>query len=254
MITENINNKLVDVSYNLEKSLERLAQDNLVQGVSSQQYVVTGANDLAYFLSSILGNMQQMMAQSMGKGSGGDGKGMQLPDIIEKQEGLNDKMQEGLQKGEKEGEGKDGKKGGQQESEGTSEELFRIFQEQQMLRKALEEKLSEEGRNSKGGELLREMEHIEKDILERGFNRNTLDRMKRLEHKLLDLDDAELLQGEKRERESISNKERFEKPGIPPIERAKEYFNTTEILNRQTLPLRQIYRLKVKDYFERGDH
>lgn len=123
-----------------------------------------------------------------------------------------------------------------------------------MLRKALEEKLNEEGLNSKGGELLREMEQIEKDILERGFNRNTLDRMRRLEHKLLDLDDAELLQGEKPERESNFNKDRFERPEVSPIERAKEYFNTTEILNRQTLPLRQIYRLKVKDYFERGDH
>ncbi len=254
MINEEITNKLVDVGYNLEKSLERLAQDNLMQGVSSQQYVVTGANDLAYFLSSILGNMEQMLAQAMGKGKGGDGKGMQLPDIIQEQQGLNEKMNQGLKKGEKEGGGEDGKKGGQQESEETSEELFRIFQEQQMLRNALEEKLGREGIDSKSKNLLREMEQIEKDILEKGFNRNTLDRMKRLEHKLLDLNDAELLQGEKRERESTTGQDRHERPEISPIIKAKEYFNTTEILNRQTLPLRQIYRLKVKEYFERGDH
>ncbi|WP_143019259.1 hypothetical protein [Salinimicrobium catena] len=254
MITDEVTGKLVDVGYHLDKSLKRLAQDNLMQGVSSQQYVVTGANDLAYFLSRILGSMEQMMAQASGKGSGGQSGGMQLPDIIQKQQGLNDRMEKGVRKGEKEGPEEGGEKGGQNESEETSEELFRIFQEQQLLRKALEERLKREGKNGKAGNLLKEMEQMEKQILDNGFNRKTLERMKRLEHKLLELDDAELLQGEKQEREANTNKEEFDRPQVSPIIRAKEYFSTTEILNRQTLPLRQIYRLKVREYFERGDH
>ncbi len=254
MITEQVTNKLVDVEYHLDKTLERLAQNEVHLGVASQQYVVTGANDLAYFLSNILGNMQQMLNQAMGKGEDGSGQGMQLPDIIKKQGELSEQMQQGLKKGEKRGEGNDGKNGEQGISEKDSEELFRIFQEQQMLRMALEEKLRKEGNNAKDRSLQEEMEQIEKDILGEGFNQNTIERMQQMEHKLLELEDAELLQGQKEEREAETNKKQFENTVNDPILKAKEYFNTTEILNRQSLPLRQIYRLKVKQYFERGDH
>ncbi len=84
-------------------------------GVSSQQYTITGANELAVLLSDILSNMQNQMSSSMGQGKGkgkgkgmgegeGEGQGFQLPDIIKKQESLTKKMQEGLEK-----EGSDGK-------------------------------------------------------------------------------------------------------------------------------------------------
>ena len=83
-------------------------------GVSSQQYTITGANELAVLLSDILSNMQNQMSAAWGKvkvrkgkgmGEGeGEGQGFQLPDIIKKQESLTKKMEEGLEK-----EGSDGK-------------------------------------------------------------------------------------------------------------------------------------------------
>ena len=251
MITENINSKLINIEYDLDKALDRLAQNDIMQGVGSQQYVITGANDLAYFLSSILGNMEQMMSMSS---SGGGGKGMQLPDIIRKQKQLNEEMKDGLREGKEKGSEKGGEKGGENESEENSGELFRIFQEQQMLRMALQEQLNRESEKSGGKGLKKEMENIEEQLLDKGFNRETYERMKELEHKLLDLEDAELEQGNKPERESETNKEEFRNPTNNQILRLKEYFKTTEILNRQSLPLRQIYKQKVKEYFERGDN
>ena len=46
-----INTSLTNIVFNLEKSLERLAENELRKGVSSQQYIVTGANELAVLLS-----------------------------------------------------------------------------------------------------------------------------------------------------------------------------------------------------------
>src|SRR5690606_26147622 len=46
-IGETITKKLIDVEYNLDQSLDRLGQNDLRSGVGSQQYVITGANDLA---------------------------------------------------------------------------------------------------------------------------------------------------------------------------------------------------------------
>ena len=113
-LDEVINETLVDIDYNMDKALERLAENQVIQGVGSQQYVVTGANELADFLSQTLDNMQNASMSGKGKGSGkgmgqGEGGGEQLPDIIQSQEELNKKMEAGKKPGEgKEGEGKEG--------------------------------------------------------------------------------------------------------------------------------------------------
>ena len=244
MISEEIITKLGDVDYSLEQTLDRLSQNDIRKGVSSQQYVVTGANDLAYLLSNILGNMEDMLSSSS---SGGGGDGQQLDDIIQKQGELNERMEEKMKQGQEQRQG-DGESG-----EEESGELFRIFQEQQMLRRALEEQLEKDGRNNDGG-VKREMEQIEKDLLEKGFEPGVLKKMQQLEHKLLELEEAELEQGSKPERESITGKDEFSNETKMSRERIKEYFNSTEILNRQSLPLRPLYKLKVKEYFERRDN
>ncbi|RLD28763.1 MAG: hypothetical protein DRI70_03110, partial [Bacteroidetes bacterium] len=121
MISNTINESLTEVSYHLEKSLERLAENRVRHGISSQQYTITGANELAVFLSELLNNMQnQMQMNSSGKGKGqgkgqgegeGDGGGFQLPDIIKKQESLSEKMKEGMGQGKSEGSGNGGESG-----------------------------------------------------------------------------------------------------------------------------------------------
>src|SRR5690606_37162227 len=113
MITEKITSKLTDVEFDIIKSLERLAQNQLPQGTASQQYVMTGANDLALMLSAALDNMQEMANPGSGQGqgqgkSGGSGNEKQLEDIIISQEELAKKIGEALQKGKSEKEGSEG--------------------------------------------------------------------------------------------------------------------------------------------------
>jgi hypothetical protein len=246
MISEPITKKLIDVDYNLDQTLDRLVQNDVRRGLSSQQYVVTGANDLAYLLSDIMGNMEDMLQSSP---SSGEGQGEQLQDIIQKQKQLNDEMNEQLEEGKEKKTGKLGE-GGEEESG----ELFRIFKEQQMLRKALEEQLKKEVNKGAGNAVKKEMEQIEKQLLEKGFSEDVLQRMQQLEHKLLELERAKLQQNKKPERESTTGKDELINETKALRERAKEYFNTTEILNRQSLPLRPVYKLKVKEYFERRDN
>lgn len=277
MITEKITSKLTDIEFNINKSLERLAQNELPQGTASQQYVMTGTNELALMLSDVLSNMQQNASPQPGSG---DGKGMQLPDIIKSQEQLSEQMQEGMEQGEgeksqegegeqKEGEGKgegEGEESGKGEKEGDSKEgsetpgeemngrLFEIFKEQQRLRQQLEDKLKESGLDQKNAQLLREMERVEQDILDKGFNSQTKKRMDQIAHRLLELETAVMEQEEEERRTSRTNEKEYGNTAKDQIIRAKEYFNSTEILNRQTLPLRPIYKDKVKRYFEGVDN
>ena len=291
MIGTQINTSLTEIQYNIDKSLERLAQNQSRQGIGNQQYTVTGANDLAVMLSEILSNMQMQMSMSMGSGSGkgtpkpgsGSSGGFQLPDIIKKQESLSEKMKEGMNKGKKgskgegEGEGdgdgsgdgngengengRDGKngneKGDNKEGNGNSEdlngELFEIFKQQQDLRNQLQDRLSKEGLNGKGGDLLKKMEGIEQQLLDKGFNQNTLQQMLNLKYELLKLDKADLEQGQENRRESQTNRKDFRNNVQLAPDDIKKYFNTTEILNREALPLQQDYKTKVQEYFKKKD-
>ena len=290
LIGSQINNSLTEIQYNIDKSLERLAQNETRQGIGNQQYTITGANDLAVLLSDILGNMQMQMSMATGSGSGkgkptpgSGGEGFQLPDIIEKQDGLAEKMKEGMKKGKEgkkgEGDGKgegegsgdgngqngengrDGQKGneigGNKEGNGDSEdvngEIFEIYKQQQELRNQLQDRLSKEGLKGNGGNLLKKMEGIEQQLLDKGFNQNTLQQMLNLKYELLKLDKADLEQGQESRRESKTNKMDFQNNSRLSDDDIKKYFNTTEILNREALPLRQDYKNKVQEYFKEGN-
>jgi hypothetical protein len=311
MISEKINESITEVQYNIDKSMERLAENQFRQGVSSQQYTISGTNELANMLTDMLTNMQDQQ-QQMGKGSGsgkegmpqpgqgeGQGQGFQLPDIIEKQKSLGEKMEEGMGKegekgkdgqegqdgkegqgegegagegkgegkgeGEGEGEGsgsgkgqgngtngKDGENGeGVQESENNDGELFEIYKEQLQLRQQLEDRLSKEGLDGRGGDLIKKMEGIEQQLLDKGFNQQTLEKMLNLQYELLKLEEADLKQGQDTKRESISNRKQYNNTLRMSPEDIKKFFNTTEILNREALPLRQDYKEKVQSYFKK---
>lgn len=283
-ISDLITEKLTDIEFNIEKSLERLADNRVIQGTANQQYTITGANDLAYLLSNLLDQMQNSMSSS-GKGKGGKNE-FQLPDIIKGQEKLEGDMKDGMkpndgkgkdkpegkesgQQGkdgdkegeEKEGKGNDGNNNGEgesengeledyQESEKEKEAVFEIYKQQQKLRNELEERIKKEGLDKgTGSQILKEMQQVEQELLEKGINEGTLARMINLKHKLLKLQDATLKQGEEERRESTTNKYDYNIENQQRIQRAKEYFNSTEILNRQVLPLRKNYKDKVKEYF-----
>lgn len=158
----------------------------------------------------------------------------------------------GDSKGEGKG-GKDGKEGQDGFSEDLNGELYKIYQEQQQIREALERRLEKEGKGQSGNakRLLKDMEEVEMDLINKGFTNETLSKMMNLKHQLLKLENATFQQGQDQKRESETNKKNFSNTVNNQIPKAKEYFNTTEILNRQALPLRQVYKKKVQEYFNK---
>ncbi|MFS4483498.1 hypothetical protein ACKGJY_10805 [Hyunsoonleella sp. 2307UL5-6] len=298
-MSEAVNKEISEVYFNMDKALERLAENQLYQGISSQQFAITATNNLADMLSDILDNMQESMSMSMGQGGQGD---MQLPDIIMSQEQLNKMMEQGMKKGEKgkpnegkgekkgEGEkdgkdgknsmkgdkgkkgkqqgdngddvgkGKEGKNGGEGKGNGEGDNfdneglLYEIYQKQQQLREALNKRLEKEGKGvgSVGDKLSKQMEDIELELLNKGFNQETLQKMSNLKHQLLKLDKATFQQGEENKRESDTNINRFDNNTNSQIPVAKQYFQTIEILNRQALPLQEVYKKKVQVYFKKA--
>ena len=73
--------------------------------------------------------------------------------------------------------------------------------------------------------------------------------MKQLDYELMKMKSAAQKQGFDNKRKANTNTLNYENRLKNQINTAKEYFQSTEILNRQVLPLQQIYRSKVKEYF-----
>ena len=271
-ISTKIQDDLSTAHYNLDQSLYNFSENRFNNGISNQRYVMTATNNLADYLSNILNNMQNNMSMKMGKGKKGKGQGFSLPDLIKKQESLSKKMKDGLKKGEKKGKGKEekktnnnGKKGegnkgnktGKGEGDANDDlngELYEIFKQQTQLRQELQDALKENEQGKAGGnanakKALKSMEELENEILEKGFNAATLQKMQNLNYELLKLDKAALEQGKDKKRKSTSNTLENRRNNIKALKFKKQFYNQIEILNRQSLPLQQNYKKKVRAYF-----
>ena len=209
-------------------------------------------------LSNTLDAMQNPKPGS-GKGKG-KGESFSLPDIIQKQSELLKKMQQGLkqqgkngkqqQGNKKDGEkGKNGKKGGNGEEQ-MNGELFEIFKQQSELKQQLEDALKQgDTKSGDGKKALKQMEDLENKILEKGFNRETINRMQQLNYELLKLEKATFEQNKDKKRKANTNLKEYQKENPKQLQFKKLFYQQTEILNRQSLPLRQNYKKKVQEYF-----
>jgi hypothetical protein len=291
-VAEDVTKEIGNVQYSIDKAIESLSDVQVPKGVSHQQYAVSSANKLADFLSDLLSNMQMSMSKpGSGKPKPGDGQGMQLPDIIQKQKGLGDKMKEGMQSGSKPGDkpgnksgdkqgegkngegkesnGKDGKgkngdgktgqgnKNGSQsngemkdnDGEGDAEAIMEIYKEQVKLREALQKELAKKGLDSQGKSVIDQMKASEKQILNKGFKNENLQRILNIQQELLKLNNAVQQQGQDTKRQSETNKTEFPNRTNALPSSLLEYLNSVEILNRQSLPLRSNFNQKVQEYF-----
>ena len=201
-----------------------------------------------------------------------------LPDIIKKQESLGEQMKEGMKEGQKPGpkegqkpgeqngskDGKNGEKGnnsnqggntgeGQSGMDGDAGKVLEIIKEQQKLRDALQKALEKEGMSGMGQNALQQMKDIEKELINKGFKNETLNKILNLKHELLKLENAIQQQGEDNKRKSNSNNKNYKGTTIDLSKELKDYLNSIEILNRQSLPLQPNYNQKVQEYFKSND-
>ncbi|HEY9169163.1 MAG TPA: DUF4175 family protein [Lutibacter sp.] len=240
-----IQKEVSEVHYNLDESLSNFTDDNANLGISNQQFVITSANNLASSLSDLLEKLMNA-SPSFGQGKGkGNLPQFSLPDIIKKQGELNQQMKDGIEKGEKEG------RKSNENGDALNDELYEIYKQQDELKGMLQDILGEKQEKSNGaGDALKKMEELEKELLERGFTKALTQKIMELNYELLKLQKAKLEEGQDNNRKSEVPKVIFEKRNIEAIKVENSYFNTNEILNRQSLPLQTIYKKKVQEYFK----
>jgi hypothetical protein len=240
-----INTEIGAINSNLEKSMRSLAERKAGEARVYQQYTMTGLNNLAVMLSEILKNMQDDMM------SGGDGNASKskpkkgnkqdLKKMEELQKQLGDqlkKMKEGLEKGEQPGSAGWAKMAAQQEA-------IRKMMEQ------LQKQMQESGNGKESRELQKtidEMEKIEKDLVNKKLNLETLKRVREIETRMLEHEkaDKEREKDEKRESEEGKQPERKMPPSLLEYLRRKE--KESEMLKTLPPELQPYFKEKTREY------
>lgn len=256
-----------DMKYNMQQATNAIKERKASKASGKQQMAMTSINNLALMLNDAMKQMQEQMAQQMkgdqmcnkpgGKGKG-KGKGGKKPEKMgDMQKGLNDMIKQL----------KDGQKSGRQ----LSEELANLAQQQQQIRKALNEareKMSgdiggklDEGKDENGNKPSEEldnklkaleklMEETETDLVNKRLSQKTIERQQEIMTRLLEAEKAIREKDFENERESKTGKEN-ERTTTPEIEeyiRQKE--KEIELLKTVPPNFNPYYKQETNEYFQ----
>ena len=254
----NASNKLADFLVNILDNM----QESMKMGAGSG----SGSDDQLPDIIKGQGELKEKM-EGAGKAEGKNGEEGEGKEGSKGKDG--EKGTKGNQHGEN-GEGKSGQdgkgnsgegngsndQGQEQPSENELRELYDIYKEQQRLRNLLEKQLNDmmyERDRQLGKKLLKQMEDFENDLLQNGITKRAQNKVNTINYELLKLENAALKKGKKRERESTTGKEGFRNAILSKPMHLDNYRNEIEILDRQALPLRQNFQIRVKEYFKNND-
>lgn len=204
------------------------------QALNDQQYSMTSMNNLALMLAESLDQMKasmQMSGQKAGQKCPNPGQNpSDMESLIKMQQGLN----QGMKEGEKE-KGLNGEQGLNQQSE----KLARMAEMQSEIRRRLSEYLEKLKKGDGGAgdlsKMVDEMKKSEEDIVNRKITKETLERQKQIEVRLLKSEKAKLEQEKKETRESKEGINRKKELGRNFETLTKEKKNQQEIM--QTVPI-----------------
>lgn len=253
-----VNKEILDIQYNIDKSIDLLRERENYAAAVKQQYVMTSANNLALLLDESLQQMQQQMQQNQKPGSGSCSKpgGSKpkpggMPDIKSLQKSLSQKIEE-MKKQMEEG-SKPGKSGKQGKS-GMAKSLAQMSAQQQAIKQQLEQLNNQQKKQGKGElqelqDLQEQMEQNERDILNKNITRETIMRQEQIMGNLLKAEKAlrERELDDKREAQETNKQFNRNPEDFTPY----KSFELKEEESLKTIPssFNLFYKRRISDYF-----
>jgi len=254
-----IDQELNAIDANLNLVLYDLDEYKKRELLIHQQYVMTSYNNLALLLNESLQAMQQQMnSQAKGSGScskpGGKGKGSpgdKLSNGDMKQ--LLKKQLEQMQQSQ--GKNPGGSKPGESGSGGLgNKEISKMAAEQALIRKRLEElkkELNEDGSGTgnKLNPLLKQLEEQEKQLVNKKFDADLINRQKDIMTRLLESDKALMERDFEEKRESKSGKNENSGNLIRFDEYTRKKLGQIELIRKVDPLYNGYYRKLANEYF-----
>ena len=257
-----VNREIGLINHHMQQALGGFGDRETDLITSNQQYVMTSFNNLALMLDDALQQMQQDMAQKQpGSGNcenpGGNGKPKPAPsagDIKKMQQSLSERLQKMK---EMMGEGANAGRDGRQQRQ-LSKELAQMAAQQAALRQMAEQKAQDLNADGSGdgtqmSDIAKEMEEIERDLVNKDVTIETLERQQELLVRLLEAEKAEMTRGEDDKRKSTTGNQNLATAPSPLLEYLDQKAREAEWLRTIPLELQEYYRDRVNDYFNNLD-
>jgi chromosome segregation ATPase len=232
-----VTRELNEMNQQMDGSIEAIRERKKADASVKQQLTMTSANNLALMLDNVMQQMQENMANAMGKGQKNQGD-QQQPGLSELQQKLNEQIRELSESG----------KSGRE----LSEELAKLAAEQERIRKALEEAEEKYGGDQGDMEQLkRQMEQTELDLVNKNLNRQTLQRQQQILTRMLEAEKSmrERELDSKREAKSATQYEKMLPKAFEEYMRQRE--KEIELLRTVPPKLVPFFKLEVGEYFDR---
>jgi hypothetical protein len=254
-----VNREIALVNENMKSALDEMGERKTPEVTKHQQYVMTSFNNLALLLDEALKQMQkESSCNKPGTGNcekpGGMGSKPSTGDMKKMQEALSKQLEEMKKKMEGFNEGKNN--AGKSE---MSKELAQMAAKQAAIRREIEkmgQKLNEDG-SGMGNEMkkiAKEMEDLEKDLVNKKINQETLERQKDILTRLLKAENAERTREMDEQRKSTEAKEQQISNPIKYSEYQEKKKREIEMLRTMPPALKPYYRDRVNNYFNKlGD-
>lgn len=235
---------------------EALEERNINLGVAKQQYIMTSLNNIAILMKESLEKMEEKISQCMNSSSGSKtckNPGMKsgkrnTNDIKEMQNNLGKQLEKLRSEIEKSNMAdKMGK------SESFNKEIAKLAARQEAIRTELQKLKDNTGELSKEEkdamtEAAKEMEKLEKDMVNKNLSRLLMERQKQILSRLLESEKAEIKRDkeEKREAETAKSNE-ISNPNLK-IKYKNKTRNGNEMLKMELPALKYFYKNKVDSY------
>ena len=260
-IASAVNREIGLVNHHMEKALGGFGDRESEMIAMNQQYVMTSFNNLALLLDEALKAMQNKQeCNNPGTGNcnkpGGSGKkpsSAKAGDMKKMQQALGKKLEEMKQKmGDGANKGESQKRGGQ-----MSKALAEMAAQQSALREMAKQKAKELNEDGSGsGNLMKEiekqMEDLERDLLNRNIDAETIDRQMEIMTRLLEAEEAEKTRGEKDERKAKTGNQGLHPDSPQNIDYLRVRSNELELLKTVPIDLSPFYKDRVDEYFNQS--
>lgn len=254
-----ITKEIAAINLNVDLALEAMESRNIPLVLAKQQYAMTSINNLALLLNESLLKMNEDLAscknskpgnKSCNK-PGGKGKGkMSAKNMKDLQKSIGTqlgKLKEGMESMKKGGQGKPQGQGQ------MSKEIAKLAAQQEALRNEMQKYQEENGLKGVKGqgslnEAARDMEQIEKDLINKRITQETIRRQQSIMTRLLESEKAEQMRDQEEKRESTEAKsQQNSNPG------ANYQYNTKKRASQDNIQLilpviNSFYKNKVNSY------
>jgi len=218
--------------------------------VSNQQRALSSMNNLALMLAESLNDMEDMMmgsGASMGKQKpkpGQQGKSMKQMKELQEQLGQQlKKLQEQMQ----------------QQQQGMplpsqTEELARMAAEQEMIRQGMQQLLEEMKKNGQLGddglnEIIRDMERLEEDLVNKRVNRQTVERNRQILSRMLESEKAQQKRDQDEKRKSNEYKGSGFDRMVDEVFYKQQLKKNQDFLRQNPIQYQPYYKSKINEYY-----